>query len=154
MLLDKENTFSDDQSLVGAAGVTYSESVINVGAPGTIPPAFQSRGTAPRDVGKGRPVLVLCEVTEDFDSADDLETLKVELYTADDANQTNPVIISSSQAIVHPAKGYQFMVPGVIPPGTGADQHIGLKYTTATSNPTAGKVSAHIVFDKQTSGTV
>jgi hypothetical protein len=157
MLLDKQSLFSDNQSLVAAAGAILSDNSIDVGAAGTIPAAFQSRGTAPRDVGKGRPVLVLVEVTEEFDSAGDAMTLKVELVTADNAAlTTNLVTIASSPAMAQAVllKGYQFEVPGVIPPGTGADQFIGLKYTSAVADPIAGKIKAALVFDKQTAGTV
>jgi hypothetical protein len=157
MLLDKESMFSVDQSLAVIAGTTLSDKSIDVGAAGTIPAAFQARGTAPRDIGKGKPVLVLVEVTEEFDSAGDDTTLKAELITADDdALTSNVVSIGISPAIAQAAllKGYQFMVPGVIPPGTGADRYIGLRYTTGTSTATAGKVNAGLVMDKQTAGTL
>jgi len=157
MLLDKENMFSIDQSLAVASGTTtLCDHSIDVGAPGTIPAGFQSRGTAPRDVGKGRPVQVLVEVTEEFDSAGDDTTLEVDLVTADNEGlTTNKVIIAKTPAIAQAAlvKGYKFMVPGIIPPGTGADQFIGVQYVTGTSTATAGKVNAGLVFDMQTAGT-
>ncbi len=157
MLLDLESLFSNDQSLVATAGAILSEKSIDVGAAGTIPGAFQARGTAPRDVGKGMPVQVLVQVTEDFDSAGDVVTCVFELITADDAALTSNVVsISKTPAIAQAAlvKGYQAMVPGVIPPGTGADRYIGMRYTTAVADATAGKVMAGLVFDKQTAGTV
>lgn len=156
MLLDKESTFSLDQNLAVVQGTTLSDKSIDVGAAGTMPRRFNAGAAAPRDVGKGKPVQVLVEVTEEFDSAGDDTTLKVELVTADDeALGTNLVVISVSAAIAQAVllKGYQFMVPGVIPPGTGADRFIGLRYTTGTSTATAGKVNAGLVFDKQSAGT-
>lgn len=153
MILDANALFSDDQSLVAAAGAILSEKSYDVGAPGSIPDAFQSRGSAPHDIGKGRPVLVECQVTETFDSAGDAVTCKAQLVTADNAAlDSNLVVIGSSEAIPQATlvAGYKFLVPGVIPPGTGADRYIGMRYTTAVADATAGKITAGFVLDRQT----
>jgi hypothetical protein len=156
MLLDKQSLFCNDQSLVGAAGATLSEKSIDVGAAGSMARRFNALGSAPRDVGKGMPVQVLVQVTEEFDSSGDNTTLKVELVTADDAALTSNLVVISVSAVIAQAallKGYQFLVPGTIPPGTGADRYIGLRLTTATGDPTAGALVAGLVFDKQSAGT-
>lgn len=145
MVRDAELMFSDAQSLAVGVGTTLSDQSLDVGAPDTMAAAFQARGAVPHDIGKGRPVFLIVQVVEDFDSAGDDTTLKAELVTADDeALTSNVVSIAITPAIAQAVlvAGYRFMVAGVIPPGTGADRYIGIRYSTGTSTATAGKVSA------------
>lgn len=155
MLLDAQSLFSNDQDLAKAAAAYLSDKSIDVGAAGTIPAGFQARGTAPRDVGKGKAKNVLVQVTETFTSGG-AGTLKVELVTADDEALTSNLAVhavSDVIALATLAAGYQFLVPYALPPGIGADRYVGLRYTIGTATMTAGKVTAGLVFDRQTAGT-
>lgn len=154
MLFDDQNTLSWRQDLAQVAASYFSDRSINVGKAGTIPAAFQSIGSAPRDVGKGRPVRLLIEVVETFTSGG-AGTLQAELVAADDdvlATNLVSVEIGAAIALATLVAGYYFTVAAMLPPGIGAKQFIGCRYTIGTATMTAGKVTAGILWDVQTSG--
>jgi hypothetical protein len=149
MVTDKNLYMSDQQSLVAAVGVIYSERTIKFDAPQAIPQLGTGTG-GPHDVGAGNEVEVVVEVNEAFTSTSSDGTVKAELIMADSEDLlTNPVILQSSQAIVCPALGYQFRLGGTLPIGI-TKNYLGIKYTTAVHDPTAGKVSAFLTPTRQT----
>jgi hypothetical protein len=156
VLFDKNNRFSYRQDLAKAAAAYLSDKSINVGAVSAIPSMFQAPGTSGlRDVGKGRSVPVLIQVVETFTSGG-AGTLKVDGCIADnEAGTSGLAVLASSPAIALATlvAGYKFMVFTELPPGVGAKQFILLQYTIGTAAMTAGKITAGIVWDKQTAGT-
>jgi hypothetical protein len=147
MVTDKNLYMSDNQSLVQAAGAIMCDRSIYLGAPQAIPLLGTGTG-GPHDAGLGSALEVVVQVTEAFTSAGSTSTVKAELIMADnEALDSNPVILDSTQAIVCPALGYNFRLKGY-PPGT-TKNYVGVKYTTAVQDPTAGKVSAFLTSARQ-----
>lgn len=149
MVRDGELILCDQQSLVNAVGTFLSEGSIDVGAVDTMVAAFQTRGAVRHDVGQGRTVYLNVKIVVDVDSAGGASTLQVELITADDDALTSNVVtaaggISAAIAEATLVAGYKFAIPVVIPPGLGADQYYGLRFTVAGEDITAGKVDAWI----------
>lgn len=132
MLFDKENLFSEDQAITATA---RSTNVIDL-------------GTA--ETGPGEPIEVLCQVTEDFDSAADDGTLVVALMTDSDAViGTGGVVLHQTAAIAEAVlvAGYEFRFSAI---PNGALRYIDLNFTVAGSGDfTAGKILAGLLFDKQ-----
>jgi hypothetical protein len=155
MLFDANNRFSYRQNLAQVVGTYLSDKSINVGAPGTMPARFQAIvGTGLRDIAKGRTVPVLCQVVETFTSGG-AGTLRADGVTADNEALTTNLVIRASSAVIALATlvaGYKFFVFTELPPGIGDDQFIGMQYVIAGATMTAGKITAGIVFDKQTNG--
>lgn len=147
MILDVENILSDDQDLAQTAGTYLSTYSIDLGAAGTAYPG----GTVPKDIGKGRPVDVLVQVTEAFTSGGSA-TVQARLVMADNAAlTTNKTVLQETSAIAVATlvAGYQFRLGGSIPPGV-SKRYLGVDYVIATATTTAGKVTAALVADKQT----
>lgn len=149
MLLDKQTLLSDSQDLAQAAGTYLSTNSIDLGAAGTMPNGFQSRGTAPHDIGRSPyPPHILVQVDETFTSGG-AATLQVKLITDDAAALGSPTIIHSTEAIALATlvAGYQFRI--ALPVGI-AERYLGVQYVIATATTTAGKVTAALVVDAQT----
>lgn len=149
MMMDIENLFSDQQSLVASAGAILSDHSIELGAPDVIP-GFTTQ-TPVHDIGRGKEVNVLVQVTQDFDSASDNVTCKAALVMADDeALTSNLTVLEETPAIAQAVlvKGYQWRLGGTIPPGI-SKRFLGIRYTTAVGDATAGKVTAGLLLDRQ-----
>jgi hypothetical protein len=98
---------------------------------------------------------VLIQVVETFTTGAG-GTLRVDGVTADNDALTTNLVVRASSAVIAAATlvaGYKFFVFTELPPGIGDDQFIGLQYVIGTGAMTAGKITAGIVWDKQTSGT-
>lgn len=152
MMLDVNELLSDDQSLVAAAGAILSTKSKDLGAAST----DNMGNTLVSDVGRGNPVQILCMVNEDFDSAGDAVTCKAAIVMADNAALTsNLTVLHETPAIAQATlvAGYQFRIGCAIPPGI-TQRYLGIRYTTAVADATAGKVTAGIVEAKQTNPTV
>lgn len=148
MLFDKQNLFSDQQSLIHAAGSWLSDNVIDLGVAQAGP-----LGTPVYDVGRGQDKQLVVQITETFLAAAGAATLQVELVQADDAAITQNVeTLVRSEAIAKAAlvAGYQFRTPCEIPPGV-TRRYLALRLTIATNPGTAGKLTAGVVYDRQTS---
>jgi hypothetical protein len=148
MLMDKQNTMSDDQDLAIAAGSVLSDFSIDLGASAT-----DSLGnTVISDIGRGSPVDLLVQVTETFVGANG--TLKAELVMADNAALTSNLVVLQDSGAIPVASliaGYQFRLR--IPAGI-SKRYLGLRYTVAVTTQTAGKVTATLLLDRQTNPTV
>jgi hypothetical protein len=130
MILDKENLFSDAQAVTATASST---NVLKL----------------PKGLAKGEPVRLLCQVTETFATLTSLTVGVRTSATLSGANLSGPTTLVSTAAV--PAAslvaGYQFTVE-FMPSGTL--DYVDLNYTVGGSNATAGKITAGIVFDRQT----
>lgn len=152
MLLDQQNLFSDKQDLKQAAGSYLSTNCIDLGVVGTLPGPWKT-STPPNDVGRGEPLDLLVQVVETFTSGG-AATVQVQLVTAatvDGSNvPQNPTVIAETPAVgvANLKAGYQFRLPSV-PPGI-AQRYLALRYVIGGAATTAGKVTAGLVADKQT----
>lgn len=147
MMLDKQNLLSDGQSLALALAATaLSTNTIDLGVAGTVP--LTNAGAA-KDVGKGEPPQLLAQVVEDVVGAG--ASIEAQLVMADTADlATGLVVVQSTGAIgvANLRAGYQFRFSAV-PPGI-TKRYLGMRYVNSGAATTAGKVTAGIVADKQT----
>lgn len=148
MLIDKETLLSDSQDLAQVAGTYVSTNSIDLGTAGTPPAGFQARGSPPHDVGRARKAQLLIQVDEAFTSAG-AATLVVDVIMSANADLSSPTILESSQAIAKATlvAGYQFRLG--VPVGITA-RYLGVQYTVGTATTTAGKVTAALLLDRQT----
>lgn len=130
MILDKENLFSDAQAITASAAST---NVLKL----------------PKGLAKGEPVRLLCQVVETFAT---LTSLKVAVrsdgaLSGSDLLSANTHVETAAIPVASLVAGYQFTVE-YMPSGT--EEYVDLYYTVAGSNATAGKITAGVVFDRQT----
>ena len=136
MILDKNLTLSENQAITTTA---ISENVIQLPESGTV---YGEGAPIPRNLGPGQEVPILIQVTEDFAT---LTSLTISLETADDAAlSTNAEVIYTTPpiAVADLKAGYRTSVR-VLPDHVLRD-FIGIRYTRAGSNATAGKITAAI----------
>lgn len=149
MHFDQQNLFSDNQSVVLAlAGTALSTNTIDLGETGK----NSLGGTQISDPGRAPKADILVQVTETVVGAG--ASLEAQLVMADDAALTSGLTVIQSSGAVGVANlkaGYQFRLS--VPPGI-TKRYVGLKYVDSGAATTAGKVTAGIVFDKQTNPTV
>ena len=142
MILDKQNLFSDRQSLIPTTPI-LSTNTIDLGASGVSPILGQLPA---RDVGQGEPLDLLVQVVE---TATGGTSVIAAVIQADDAALTSNVEVLAQSGVVALASlvaGYQFKVP-FVPTGINK-RYLGVRYTTAGTF-TAGLVTAGIVADRQ-----
>lgn len=138
MILDRSNLLSDQQAITVSA---VSANVINLGPISGVV----------RDIGKGRPIPLLIQVTEQFAAAG-AGTLSVSLEVDDNEAFGTPKTVWASPAIGKAAlkPGYIF-IPEFIPRGTD-EQFMRLNYTVGTGPMTAGKITAGVSMGNQSNG--
>lgn len=136
MILDKENLFSDNQAITADAAST---NIIDLGAPGT---PVGGAAALTRDIGKGKPIDLLIQVTEDFDN---LTSLDIEVQVDTVENFASPtVVMQHNVALADLVAGYVCPLQ-VVPPGTN-QRYMRLYYDVNGTNPTAGKITAGVVL--------
>lgn len=141
MILSANQLFSDDQAITATA---ISTNVIDLGVRGT---PYDAAAALIGDVGKGTPVPVLIQVTEDFATLTSLTvTLETDAAaTLDDA----PVVLATeviavADLVAGKQTHMQFLPNGV----TG--RYLGVRYTVTGSDASAGKITAGITMGNQT----
>lgn len=145
MLLDKQNMFSDQQSLAQAAGTYLSTNTIDQRATG----ATATMGSPVSDIGRSRRVRVLAQITEAFTSGG-AGTLQVQLVSADDAALgTNLTVLSETPVIALASLTLGKQFPLSYGPGV-TQRYLGMRYIIGAAAMTTGKVSSGIVMDPQT----
>jgi len=125
-IYDKQNTFSDDQSLAGIDDeAIISENVLKVG---------------PGDFGQGNDLLIDVIVTEDFDV---ITSLAVSLITDDDVAFGSATVLYTTPAILLAdlVKGYKFAIKGI---PAKCEDYIALNYTAVGGPSTVGSITASI----------
>ena len=131
MIIDKLLRVSEDQAVTATA---VSTDTIDL-------------GTA-RDIGEGRDLFVVFTVTEAFAA---LTSLTFEVITSAAAALSSPTVIAATGAVAlaNLGVGKQYIVQ--IPPRIASlgQRYLGVRYTVAGNNATAGKVTADIVLDIQ-----
>lgn len=140
MILDNQTLFSDQQAITVTAAST---NVIDLSP---------IAGGLARDIGPGKPIPVLVQVTEDFDAAG-AATLTVSLQVDDNSSFSSPktVISTAAIALADLKAGYQVNLD-YVPRGTN-ERYMRLNYAVGTGPMTAGKVHAGILWGgHQTNG--
>lgn len=132
MIRDDQLMFSDNQAITATANST---NVIDLTA------------AAPGILHAGEPLHIDARVTESFATA---TSVNVSVVTADNAAlSSNPVTLAQTGAIAIATLVAGYEIPLQFLQGT-AKKYLGLVYTVAGSNATAGKISAGLVLTKQT----
>lgn len=143
MILDKQNLFSDAQSLAGTGNI-LSTNAIDLGVAG----ALAKDGTSVRnDLGRGEEPKFFAQVVTDVSGG---TSVQVQLVQADDAalsanlevlQQTDAVAVASLKA------GYQFRI-GRVPAGVSR-RYLGLRYVVV-GTITSGAATAGMILDRFT----
>jgi hypothetical protein len=136
------NVTNTDGSGGGGAGASASPAAL--GPPGT---AANIGAPLLHDIGRGKPVMLLVQVTTTFTAAG-AGTLTADLLTSTDS----PTLVANLTTVVSSgAIGKASLVPGYrfpykyLPPKVPL-RYMGMNYTVATGPMTAGALSAGIVF--------
>jgi len=136
MIFDLQSMFSDAQAITATAAST---NVIDLGAPGT---PMHAAAAITQDFGKGRPVEMRIQTVEAFDNLTSL-TIAVEVDTVE--NFASPTVVAS---VVVPlaslVAGYVAPIQ-YVPLGTN-QRYMRLNYTVTGTAPSAGAVTAGLVF--------
>lgn len=140
MILSAQQLFSDDQAITATA---VSTNKIDLGASAT---PYGGKAALAKDVGKGNPIPVLVQVTTAFAT---LTSLTITLETSANADLSSSTVLASetilAAALVAGKKTNLQFVPN------GANKrYLGLRYTVAGSDATAGKITAGISMGNQT----
>lgn len=148
MILDKQNMYSDDQT-VGTTD-TASTNVIDHGAPATPKTTGKIAGRAMyRDMGVGVCIPLLVQVTESFVATDSTSTLVVKLQADNDEAFGSPTTLYTAGALTAASlvAGTRIPMMAVLPEGLN-ERYTRLYYdvTHATTHTfSAGKITAGIV---------
>lgn len=135
MIMDKENTFSEDQAIVATAASTNS---IDLGAMAKT----GYRGLAQkRNLDKSQKVPLLIQVTQAFNT---LTSLTVSVETDDNAGFSSPKTVATfTVPLAELVMGYNVPIEK-LPRGI-LERYLQLKYTVVGTAPTLGKITAGIV---------
>lgn len=143
MIFSAQQLFSDDQAVTATA---ISENVIDLGVAGT---PYDAAAALNQDVGKGAPIPVLIQVTEDFATLTSL-TITVEVSAA--AGLTSPTVLATETiAVADLVAGKQTCLQ--VLPNCADLRYLGTRYTVAGPNATAGAITAGITMGNQTNVT-
>lgn len=128
MIFDSTFLFSDNQAITATAN---SENTIDLGVT--------------RDIGKGVPIPLRIQVTEDFAGLTDL-TVSVESGNNEPLPSAPVIATSPPIPVAELVAGAEFTIQ-YMPVGTF--RYIRLKYTVGGTNATAGAVTAGVVAGHQ-----
>lgn len=149
MISDKELMFEDNVALTATR---ISTNVYDLGPLGTSVARADSGITVENtgyDLGAGEPLFIFIMVDQDDDFASaGASTLTITLESDSTADlATSPTVHWTSEAIAKATlvKGYTIKVP--MPVGVQFEQYVGLRFTVAVADFTAGKLTAGIVKD-------
>jgi hypothetical protein len=138
MILDANLIFSENQAVTATA---ISQNVVRVPNSGIVP---YEGAAIPRNLGPGREIPLLVQVTTSFAT---LTSLTITLETADnDALSTNAQVIFSTGAIPAASLVRGYRIPIRVLPDFVLRDFLGLRYTVAGSNATAGAITAAITM--------
>lgn len=138
MIFSAQQLFSDDQAITATA---VSTNVIDLGAAGT---PYDAAAALNQDVGKGNPVCLLAQVTEDFDNLTDL-TIAIETGST---TSLGTVVADVTIALADLTQGKQ--IPIQYLPNDITERYLGLRYTVNGTAPTTGKFTSGITMGNQT----
>lgn len=134
MILDKDLLCSEDQTLAINTGSVASTDLIDLAKAG---------------VGRGEPVRVFCQMTDDFACTTPGATIAVKLQTDDNAefSSATDLFTSATLTSVTAVAGYR-PIDTALP--SNVERYIRFYYTVATQNATGGTITAGLCLDEQT----
>jgi len=132
MILDSTNLFSDAQAITANA---LSENVIDL--------------SVTKDLGKGVPIPVLIQVTEDFAL---LTSLAIALEVDDNAAMSSAKVVQTTSIVLADLVAGKRIPPMYLPEGID-ERYMAVRYTVTGTNPNAGKITAGISMGNQTNVT-
>lgn len=140
MILDNQTLFSDQQAITVT---TVSTNTIDLGP---------INAGVVRDVGNGKPVPIVIQVTENFAAAG-AAVLTVTLQSDDNSSFTSPKTVSTVPGTaVADLRAGKAITMDYLPRGTN-ERYLRLNYTVVTGPMTAGRITAGIVMGgHQTNG--
>jgi hypothetical protein len=144
MLMDRQNTFSNDQAVTADA---ISTNVIDLGP--------LSAGNLIRDIGAGAPLYLHILVTTTIDSAGEAATLVATLESDSTANLATSATVHWTSATVTEANlaAGTWIAKGVALPSGAYERYLGVRYVSGTEDFTSGNITAWISnnrFDDRT----
>lgn len=139
MLFDKQSMFSDQQAITASAAST---NIIDLGAPET---PKHAAAAITQDIGKGRPIPLWVQVTEDFDALTSLQ-ITLQMDTVEAFSSPTTVITTPAILLASLVAGYKTRIDWV-PEGV-VERFIRLNYAVNGTNPTVGKITAGFVFGR------
>lgn len=148
-LFDQQLMFSVAQDLAQAANTYNSTNVIDLGVPGT--PA-QGSVALIRNPGRGYIIKVEARIVEAFTSGGSA-TLTVNLVTSAATNLGTPTTLATSGSLALAALtlGAKINLEAALDDNATYLRYLGLQYVIGTATTTAGKVTAGLLLDTQTS---
>jgi hypothetical protein len=138
MILSQQLLFSDDQAITATA---VSTNVIDLGVPGTPFGGNQLN----RDIGKGTPIPLLVQVTEDFNTLTSL-TVTVEVSAA--SAMTAPKVLATETILLADLVAGKQTHVQVVPKDADL-RYMAIRYTVTGTAPTLGKFTAGISMGNQ-----
>lgn len=135
MILSLEALFSEDQAITASA---RSTNVIDLGATGSMVGAANA---LPRKLDPLQDIPLLIQVTEDFAT---LTSLNVTFRQSDNADLSTPDDLISSGAIAAASLVAGYVFPILRFPPTITKRYVGLYFTVAGDDATAGKITAGV----------
>jgi len=143
MILSSQLMFSDNQAITGN---TKSTNVVDLGQAGT---PYDAVAPLNQDVGKGNPIPILVQVTEDFAGLTQLQ-VRIQVSANDDLSAPQTLIVETI-VLADLVQG-QTIYTQVLP--NGVDQrYLGLDFTVIGGPATAGQITAAITMGNQTNFT-
>lgn len=144
MIFDANLKLSDDQAVTATA---LSTNVIAWPDHGTV---YGESAAIARDLGKGEPIPLLIQVTEDFAT---LTSLTITVETSANSDMSSSTVLVSTPAIAAASlvAGYRPAMPPVMPE-QASGKYFAVRYTVTGSNATAGKITAGIVAGVHSNG--
>lgn len=141
MIFSAQQLFSDDQAVTSSANST---NVIDLGVAGT---PYGAVAPLNQDIGKGCPVPILIQVTEDFDSVTSIE---VAIQTGPTPSLGNAILKETIQ-LANLKQGRQSVIH--VLPNMIKERYLGLRYNVNGVDATVGKFTAGITMGNQTNFT-
>lgn len=140
MIISAEQQFSDAQSITITA---VSTNKIDLGTTGTV---LGAPAALTRDIGKGTPIPIMCQVVDAFTGTG---TIQFQVVTDSAADLSTATVVAETKAFTYTtlASGYQISL--LVLPQKLTGRYLGLQYTIS-GTATAGSVSAGIVMGVQT----
>ena len=139
MIFDTTVLLSDHQAVTATA---LSTNVIDLGTAGTP----YGGNALNKDQGKGTPVPILIQVTQDFTN---LTSLTVTLEVAATAAMTSSTVVNTQTILAADLIAGKQTFMQCLP--NGIDQrYLAVRYTVAGSAPDAGKIKAGMTMGNQT----
>lgn len=141
MIMDRSLLFSDGQPITATAAST---NIVDLGATGTI---YGAASPIVRDIGHGHDVDLFVGVNQTFNN---LTSLSISIQVDDNAAFSSPkdVFTSPAYTLAQLAAGAKYLLPDTLPAGTD-ERYVRLNYTVAGVAPTTGKITAGVVWGRQ-----